>query len=133
MKEACASIDPEIACISFVYAEEAVKTLMTGFIKKPDAVFINLNVPRKNGLQCLVELRSNPTLVDLPVIFYAPKITGDVVEALKGSCLTTAFEKPNTIFAWKKVMREMLDSVDNVEMNLEDLKVDSKTSVLYVA
>ena len=106
---------------------------MTGFIKKPDAVFINLNVPRKNGLQCLAELRSNPNLVDLPVIFYAPTITGGVVEALKGSRLTTAFEKPNTIFAWKKVMREMLDSIDNVAMNLEDLKVDSRTSMLYVA
>jgi CheY-like chemotaxis protein len=133
MKEACGSVDPNIHCVSFVYAEEAVKTLMTGFIKKPDAVFINLNMPGKNGVKCLMELRSNPTLVDLPIILYAPIITREVVEALKGSGMTTIFEKPNTIVGWKGVMREMLNSMDNVEINLEAFNVGSKTSMLYVA
>lgn len=133
MKEACASIDPDIDCVSFVYADEAVKTLTTGFMKRPGAVFINLNVSRKHGIQCLMELRSNPSLVDLPIILYAPKITREVVEALKGSGITAVFEKPNTISGWKKVMREMLNSLENVEINLETIQVDSKTPILYVA
>ncbi|MGZ3881037.1 MAG: response regulator, partial [Flavisolibacter sp.] len=32
----------------------------------PDLLFLDLEMPFKNGLECLVEIRSNPKLKDLP-------------------------------------------------------------------
>lgn len=119
MKEATSYADKDTQCLCFVYADEAMSTMMTGYVKRPDMVVINLNMPRRNGIQCLKELRSSPRFSDLPVILYTSKITFEVVEALKDSGVSTFFEKPNTILGWKKIMREMLNSVGNFDTNMK--------------
>ena len=129
IKEALASIDPDVQCLSFVYSEEAMTALMSKMLDGPAAVIMNLNMPRRNGIQCLMELRSNPEFDTLPVFLYAPRITIDVVEALKGSGITTAFEKPDTMLGWKKIMREMLTSMDSPTVNFRAL---FKNSSLYI-
>jgi len=115
MKEALASADETIQCLSFVYSEEAMEAMMNSVVEKPHAVFMNLNMPRRNGIQCLMELRGSSTFASLPVILYASKITSDVVDTLKGSGNTLVFEKPKTIVAWKKIMSQMLTSIDRAE------------------
>ena len=129
IKEALASIDPDVQCFSFIYSEEAMTALMSKMLDGPAAVFMNLNMPRRNGIQCLMELRSNPEFDTLPVFLYAPKITIEVVEALKGSGITTAFEKPDTMLGWKKIVREMLTSMDSPTVNFRAL---FKNSSLYI-
>lgn len=37
----------------------------------PDLLFIDLDMPVKNGLECLVEIRSNPKMEELPVIVFS--------------------------------------------------------------
>ncbi|MFL5789542.1 MAG: response regulator [Flavisolibacter sp.] len=37
----------------------------------PDLLFLDLDMPYKNGLECLIEIRSNPRLKDLPVIVFS--------------------------------------------------------------
>lgn len=37
----------------------------------PDLLFLDLDMPYKNGLECLVELRNNPALRDLPVVAFS--------------------------------------------------------------
>lgn len=117
IKEAVASIDSDIQCLSLVYSEEAMYAMTTKILDGPDAVFMNLNMPRRTGIQCLTEFRSNQAFENLPVFLYAPKITPEVLEALKGSGVTTAFEKPNTMRGWKKIMRQMLAAIDNPTEN----------------
>ena len=129
IKEALDSIDPDVQCLSFIYSEEAMNALMNKMLDGPAAVFMNLNMPRRNGIQCLMELRSNPAFDTLPVFLYAPKITIEVVEALKGSGNTTAFEKPDTMLGWKKIIREMLESMDSPTVNFRAL---FKNSSMYI-
>lgn len=37
----------------------------------PDIIFLDLNMPRMNGKQCLEEIRKVPHLRDVPVIIYS--------------------------------------------------------------
>lgn len=111
MKEAIFSVDPDIQCLSFVYAEEAMRALVNDLVIKPAAIFINLNMPRKNGLQCILELRTIQNYNDVPIFLYSPTIASGIREVLRDSGATMAFEKPNTIKGWKSVMNEMLNSV----------------------
>src|SRR6476620_9213929 len=37
----------------------------------PDLLFLDLEMPYKNGLECLVEIRANPLLEQLPVIVFS--------------------------------------------------------------
>jgi len=41
----------------------------------PDIIFLDLNMPRVNGLQCLMEIKKEPRLRHIPVIMYTTSST----------------------------------------------------------
>ena len=45
----------------------------------PDAIFLDLNMPRKNGFQCLEEIRNTPKLKDIPIIILSTTADDDAV------------------------------------------------------
>lgn len=48
----------------------------------PDVLFLDLNMPRKKGSECLAEINLNPKLKDLPVIIYSTSLHEDVADEL---------------------------------------------------
>ena len=48
----------------------------------PDALFLDLNMPRKNGLECLSEIKNNEILKHLPVIIYSTSLNEIVADLL---------------------------------------------------
>ena len=48
----------------------------------PDALFLDLNMPRKNGTECLIEIKNNKTFKELPVIIYSTSHPEDVADLL---------------------------------------------------
>lgn len=50
--------------------------------KLPDILFLDLNMPRKNGSECLIEIKSNKALKSLPVIIYSTSLYGNVSDLL---------------------------------------------------
>lgn len=48
---------------------------------RPDIILLDLNMPRKSGLEVLAELKSNPELKTIPVIIYTSSITKEDVKA----------------------------------------------------
>lgn len=65
--------------------EDGVK-LMDYLIKHsdelPDVLFLDLNMPRKNGSECLTEIKDNPKLKDLPVIIYSTSLHEEIADIL---------------------------------------------------
>ena len=45
----------------------------------PDVIFLDLNMPRKNGFQCLEEIRNTPKLKDIPVVIFSTTTNEDAV------------------------------------------------------
>jgi CheY-like chemotaxis protein len=66
--ETVKGIDPAIR-IEHVLDGLKLMQLLTHY--SPDILFIDLDMPRKNGLECLVEIRSNPVLSKLPVVVFS--------------------------------------------------------------
>ena len=44
---------------------------IAGVTNLPHLLFLDLNMPIKNGIECLVEIKHNPKLRHLPVIIYS--------------------------------------------------------------
>jgi CheY-like chemotaxis protein len=48
----------------------------------PDVLFLDLNMPRKNGAECLREIKDNVLLKKLPVIIYSTSLQEEVADVL---------------------------------------------------
>jgi CheY-like chemotaxis protein len=120
IKEAVASIDDNISCLSLVYSNEAIDALLAGTIQTPFAIFMNLNMPGKTGVQFISELRASHKFEMLPVMFYAPTITSEVMQQVKDLGVSIVFEKPTTIRGWKTAMMEMLSSIGNANESVSN-------------
>ncbi len=63
-------VDPEINCIVARNGEEALTGLKSDHIPKPNLIFLDLNMPRVNGVQFLREIKKIPALDSIPIIIY---------------------------------------------------------------
>jgi CheY-like chemotaxis protein len=48
----------------------------------PDVLFLDLNMPRRNGAECLLQLQLNPKLRELPVIIYSTSLHENIADLL---------------------------------------------------
>lgn len=69
-KHALKEIDESIICITAVNGVEALKKLKTEIEPLPDYIFLDLNMPRMSGLQCLEEIKKTKSLKSIPVIIF---------------------------------------------------------------
>ena len=63
----------------------------------PDVLFLDINMPKKNGSECLSEIKDNPKLNHLPVIMYTTSVHYDVVEVLYNKGAHYYFRKMDMI------------------------------------
>jgi CheY-like chemotaxis protein len=74
----------------------------------PHVVFLDLNMPVKNGMQCLKEIRQSNLLKDLSVAIYSTSSTEEDIENtfIKGANIY--IKKPNDFNKLKQVLEEVL-------------------------
>lgn len=65
--DAVAVIDPNASCIRVRNGEEALNKLHETDIL-PNYVFLDLNMPRMNGIECLTKLKIDTILKSIPVV-----------------------------------------------------------------
>lgn len=58
--------------------EQLMKYLFANSEHLPDVLFLDINMPRKNGFECLLEIKENETLKDLPVIMFSTSYPRDM-------------------------------------------------------
>jgi CheY-like chemotaxis protein len=63
-------VDPSLACIHARDGQEALLGLRLKEFPTPHLIFIDLNMPRLNGFQCLKELKKDRALQNIPVAIY---------------------------------------------------------------
>jgi CheY-like chemotaxis protein len=88
--------------------EQLMEYLTTANGSLPDVVFLDLNMPRKNGIQCLEEIRSNQKLKGISVAIYSTSSAEQDIEQtfLKGA--NVYIRKPNDFEKLKKAIAQVL-------------------------
>lgn len=68
--EALEEIDPLVKLLRTADGCEALELLRT-LDAHPDVIFLDINMPRMDGWECLTELKSSQDLKSIPVIMYS--------------------------------------------------------------
>ncbi len=61
----------------------------------PDVLFLDINMPRKNGLECLTEIKCNEKLKRIPVIIYSTSLGDENVNTYYQYGANNFLEKGN--------------------------------------
>jgi CheY-like chemotaxis protein len=80
----------------------------------PDALYLDLNMPRKSGFECLTEIKQNQNLKQLPVIIFSTSFDAEVVNLLHERGATYYIRKPAEFFNLKKILLKSINLISNV-------------------
>jgi CheY-like chemotaxis protein len=105
-REALEELPVDSSLVTVSNGEELMRALSTR--PGPDVLFLDLNMPRKNGFECLVEIKLNEKLRTLPVIIYSTSFDREVVKLLYEKGAHHYIRKPGEFSALKKVILEAL-------------------------
>ncbi len=72
----------------------------------PDVLFLDLNMPRKNGFECLSEIKRSKTLQQLPVIIFSTSFEQEVVNLLYVNGAQYFMRKPAEFSQLKKIIEQ---------------------------
>jgi response regulator RpfG family c-di-GMP phosphodiesterase len=62
--------------------EKLIDFLSNNKEQLPDIIFLDLNMPRKNGNECLCDIKRDKKLSRIPVIIYSTSLHEDVADVL---------------------------------------------------
>lgn len=67
---ALSAVDPTIELSGAANGQDAIRQLSASSAV-PDVIFLDLNMPIMNGIECLRQLKSDPDLSRIPTIMYS--------------------------------------------------------------
>lgn len=79
-------------------------------LKLPDILFLDLNMPRKTGFECLTEIKKNKRLSSLPVIIISTSFEQDIIQLLYKTGAQHYIRKPNDFSALRTVIAHAIKS-----------------------
>jgi len=62
--------------------ERLMAYLKKNYASLPDVLFLDLNMPRKNGSECLIEIKADPLLQAIPVVLCSTSLGDDFANIL---------------------------------------------------
>jgi len=74
----------------------------------PDLLFLDLNMPRKAGMECLSEIKRNEKLKPLPVVIYSTSLDYNVADLLFERGAFLYIRKPADFEALKEVIHKAI-------------------------
>jgi CheY-like chemotaxis protein len=88
--------------------EQLMRLLASPTAQLPHVLFLDLNIPRKNGLECLSEIKLSKILEPLTVIIISTSSEQDIVNKLHTYGAQYYIRKPAEFSQLKKVIHQAL-------------------------
>ncbi len=107
-REAIEEIDMDTTLSMFVNGQEFLDHITIPNQKLPQIVFLDLNMPIKNGLECLKEIKENNLLEKLSVAIYSTSSSEEDIERTFVLGANVYINKPNSFKKLKKAVEEVL-------------------------
>ena len=107
-KEALEELPVSAKLTTFENGEQLLDWLTQKQNKLPDVLFLDLNMPRKNGFVSLREIKSNNQLDSLPVIIFSTALEQDRVKQVFRDASHYYIRKPTDFSELKRIIYQAL-------------------------
>lgn len=92
----------------FNNGQELMNYLNRPNIVLPNLVFLDLNMPIKNGMQCLQEIRTNPALNEVSIAIYSTSSSEKDIEDTFVKGANIYLNKPNNFIKLRKSVEKII-------------------------
>lgn len=75
----------------------------------PDIIFLDLNMPAKNGFECLAEIKQSDNLKYLPIIVFSTTVQEETVNKVYKEGASYYICKPDNFTHLKKALKKVLE------------------------
>lgn len=107
-EEAIEEIEIETQLSLFKDGKQLMDYLLASPTALPEIVFLDLNMPIKNGMQCLKEIRMHDSLRELCVAIYSTSSSEQDIEETFVHGANIYINKPNSFEELKKAIEKVL-------------------------
>ncbi len=104
--------------------EHLMKYLSENSEHLPDIIFLDINMPRKNGLECLAEIKVNEKLKNIPVVMISTSTDKDKIK--------NSFDTGASIYIRKPGAFEKLVQVIHHALPIATKNLFSKEGLKYI-
>ena len=92
---------------------ELMEFLSTDSASHPNLIFLDLNMPKKSGMECIAEIKSSNKLSHIPIIIYSTSLDQTVVNSLYEMGAHHYIQKPAEFASIKKVITKAISRFNN--------------------
>lgn len=107
-KEAFEEVKINYRISAFNDGEQLMEHLYDTSNPLPDIIFLDLNMPRKSGIECLKEIRANDRLKKISVAIYSTSSSEQDIEDTFVSGANVYIKKPNDFNMLKKILSDVV-------------------------
>jgi CheY-like chemotaxis protein len=107
--EAVNEIDTGIECVTANDGVQAMELLNNVQFSVPDYIFLDLRMPKINGRQCLVQIKSDERLMHIPVIVYTTSTELEESEEMARLGAVRFISKPSEMEEIYYVLSQVLE------------------------
>lgn len=107
-KEALDDLSVPVNLVTVNDGVELMNHLTVEVSDLPDLLFLDLNMPRKNGHECLAEIKKMDQLKNLPVIIFSTSLDTEIVNKMYEKGALYYIRKPGDFSKLKQVIGNAL-------------------------
>jgi Response regulator containing CheY-like receiver, AAA-type ATPase, and DNA-binding domains len=101
--------------------DELMEILHRPPIPMPDVIFLDLNMPKKNGFECLAEIKKDGELKKLPIVIFTTSLQEESIKKVYSQGANYYVRKP-TDYKQLKIIVEKLLAIDWLKEALQPEK-----------
>lgn len=102
-------IDVNYSFYYFKNSDDFINSLIIDQLR-PDIVFIDMHMPKKNGLELVQELRRNKNFDGIRSVIYSNSVSEVVIQAFRSLGTTDFIIKPPDITEMKSILKKLIDT-----------------------
>jgi len=88
---------------------ELINLMKTNVPPPPDVIFLDLNMPRKNGFECLELIRKTKQWKDIPIVIFSTTGQQEMIQKVYEQGANYFIRKPGSFPKLKQAIRQVLD------------------------